>query len=225
MGENNTPISIDVVSDVVCPWCFIGKKNLEAAAAGLDGIDLTIAWRPYQLDPTIPPQGRDRRQYMEAKFGGPEKTRAIHQRVSDAGKGAGIDFDFEAIEVSPNTLDAHRLIRWAGGAGLETQNQLVSRLFELYFQEGVNIGDHEVLTAVAGECGLDENLVRELLEGDSDTANVQREIAQAQQMGVSGVPCFIIDGKYAVTGAQPPEVLADALRQIAAEKEREAQAT
>jgi predicted DsbA family dithiol-disulfide isomerase len=225
MGETNTPISIDVVSDVICPWCFIGKKNLEAAAGELEGIDLTIAWRPYQLDPTIPPQGRDRRQYMEAKFGGPEKTRAIHQRVSDAGKGAGIDFDFDAIEVSPNTLDAHRLIRWAGGSGLDVQDRLVTRLFELYFQEGVNIGDHEVLAGVARECGLDETLVRELLASEADTTNVQREIAQAQQMGVTGVPFFIIDGKYAVTGAQPPEVLADALRQIAAEKQKEAEAS
>ncbi len=211
-------IHIDVVSDVVCPWCYIGKRNLEAALGQLDGLDVSVAWRPYQLDPTIPPQGHDRRKYMEAKFGGGEKLKIAHQRVAEAGRGAGINFAFDAIEVSPNTLDAHRVIRWAGGVGSPGQEALVSRLFELYFEQGANIGDHDVLARAAGEVGLDENLVRQLLAGDADRQNVEREIEHARQMGVTGVPCFIIDNKYAVTGAQPPEVIADALRQIVAEK-------
>lgn len=211
-------IHIDVVSDVVCPWCYIGKRNLEAALGQLDNLDVSVSWRPYQLDPTIPPEGHDRRKYMEAKFGGGDKLKIAHQRVAEAGRGAGIDFAFDAIEVSPNTLDAHRTIRWAGGAGPQAQEALVNRLFELYFEQGANIGDHDVLARAAGEVGLDENLVRQLLAGDADRQNVEREIAHAQQMGVTGVPCFIIDNKYAVTGAQPPEVIADALRQIVAEK-------
>jgi predicted DsbA family dithiol-disulfide isomerase len=214
----SSEIHIDVVSDVVCPWCFIGKRNLEAALEELGDIGISVSWRPFQLDPTIPPEGHDRRAYMEAKFGGGEKLKTIHQRVKEAGQAAGIDFDFEAIEVSPNTLDAHRVIRWAGGAGPQAQEALVNRLFQLYFEEGVNIGSHDVLARAAGEAGLDENLVRELLNGDADRQNVETEIAHAQQMGVTGVPCFIIDSKYAVTGAQPPQVLVQALRQIAAEK-------
>lgn len=214
----SSEIHIDVVSDVVCPWCYIGKRNLEAALRELGDIDISVAWRPYQLDPTIPPQGRDRREYMEAKFGSGEKLKAIYQRVEEAGRNAGIDFDFEAIEVSPNTLDPHRVVRWAGGAGPQSQDILVDRLFQLYFEEGANVSNHDVLARAAGEAGLDENLVRELLAGDADRQNVEQEIAHAQQMGVTGVPCFIIDNKYAVTGAQPPHVLAQALRQIAAEK-------
>ncbi|MCB1449937.1 MAG: DsbA family oxidoreductase [Nitratireductor sp.] len=216
-------IDIDVISDVMCPWCYIGKKNLEAAAGELGDITLNIHWRPYQLDPTLPPEGKDRRKYLEDKFGGPEKARDIYKRVEDAGKAAGIDFRFQAIEVSPNTLDAHRLIRWAGGQGSDIQSKLVSRLFELYFLEGGNIGDHEVLALAAEKAGMDGALVRRLLATDADRDAVEAEIRQAQSMGVTGVPCFIVDRRYAVMGAQPANVLAQAIRQADAENREEAE--
>ena len=215
-------LTIDIVSDVMCPWCFIGQKNLEAAKKLAPEVPVEIRWRPYQLDPTLPPGGKDRKQYLEEKFGGGERAREIYSRVEEAGKASGIDFQFERIAVSPNTLDAHRLIRWAGGVSLETQDRLVRRLFELYFTEGANIADHGVLAAAAGEAGMDEAIVRDLLGRDDDRESVTAEIAQAQAMGVTGVPFFVFAGKYGVPGAQPPEVLANAMRQISAEMKEEA---
>ena len=223
MTNPTRTVEIDIVSDVMCPWCYIGKKNLEAAADELDGITLNIHWRPFQLDPTLPDKGKDRRQYLEDKFGGPEKARDIYKRVEDAGKAAGIDFRFQAIEVSPNTINAHRVIRWAGGQGDDIQGKLVNRLFELYFLEGGNIGDHEVLAGAAEHAGMDGALVRRLLASDADRDAVEAEIRQAQSMGVTGVPCFIIDRRYAVMGAQPSQVLAQAIRQSDAENREESQ--
>ncbi len=216
-GNANRTIEIDVVSDVMCPWCFIGKKNLEAAAGAIEGIDVKINWRPFQLDPTLPPEGKDRKQYMEEKFGKGDGLKEAHSRVEEAGRAAGIDFRFGDITVAPNTLDAHRLIRWAGGAEGDAQQRVVNRLFELYFMEGADIGDTRILSAVAEDAGMDGAVVRELLATDRDKEEVQREIATAQQMGVTGVPCFIIDRRYAVMGAQPPQVLADAIAQAASE--------
>jgi len=211
-------LRIDVVSDVVCPWCYIGKKNLEKAASQVDGVELDIHWRPYQLDATIPAGGMDRKQYMLAKFGSEERLKTIHARVEEAGRAAGIEFNFGAIRVAANTLDAHRLIRWAGGVDAATQGAVVSRLFELNFLEGADIGDRYVLSAVAEGAGMDGAVVRELLSGDRDSEAVRKEIASAQQMGVTGVPCFILDGRYAVMGAQPADVLAQAIRQAASEQ-------
>ena len=216
MSQTRT-IEIDVVSDVMCPWCFIGKKNLEAATAGLEGIEVAINWRPFQLDPTLPAEGKDRKLYLEEKFCGEEGARKAYKRVEEAGLAAGIDFRFDDIMVSPNTLDAHRLIHWAGGVGREAQHRVVNRLFELYFLEGGNIGDARLLSAVAEDAGMDGAVVRELLASDRDRQDVRQEIAVAQQMGVTGVPCFIIDRRYAVMGAQPPEVLAQAITQAASE--------
>lgn len=216
-------VQIDVISDVMCPWCYIGKRHLEMAAEALEEIDVEIHWRPYQLDPTLPQEGKDRREYLNDKFGGEDRAGEIYQRVQDAGMEAGIDFKFDAIAVSPNTLDAHRLIRWAGGQGVDAQNAIVDRLFQLYFLEGANIGDTQVLADAAAECGLDGALVSQLLEGDQDKDAVQNEISTAQQMGVTGVPCFILDKRFAVMGAQPPASLAQVIRQAIAERSDEAQ--
>jgi predicted DsbA family dithiol-disulfide isomerase len=221
--KENATINIDIVSDVMCPWCFIGKRNIESAVAGLEGIDVTINWRPFQLDPTLPPEGKDRAKYLSEKFGGEEGARTAYKRVEDAGKTAGIDFNFNAIAVSPNTLDAHRLIRWAGGVSREVQDRVVTRLFELYFEEGANIGDHDILCSVAEGAGMDPAIVRDLLASDADRDAVRQEIAAAQRMGVTGVPCFILDQRYAVMGAQPPEVIAQAIRQASAERREEAE--
>jgi predicted DsbA family dithiol-disulfide isomerase len=213
-------IFIDVVSDVVCPWCFVGQKRLEKAVAQLPEIAVTINWRPFQLDPTIPPEGKDRKAYMMAKFGSEERLREIHARIEPVGAAEGIDFDFEAIEVAPNTIDAHRLIRWAGAAGTEVQNRLVKILFGDYFEQGLNIGDHSVLIAAAEAAGMDAPVVAAMLPTDADRAEVTNEVATASQMGITGVPCFLLEGRYAVMGAQETDALADAIRQVAAAKSR-----
>ncbi|AID30051.1 disulfide bond formation protein DsbA [Mesorhizobium sp. SEMIA 3007] len=217
MSEANA-ITVDVVSDVVCPWCFIGQKRLDKAVAAAGDVDVHIRWRPFQLDPTIPPQGKDRREYMRAKFGSDERIREIHARIEPLGEAEGISFAFDAIKVAPNTLDAHRLIRWAGAAGEAVQNRLVRRLFQLNFEEGVNIGDHAVLVEAAREAGMDASVVATLLPTDADVEAVRTEIATASRMGISGVPCFLLEGKYAVMGAQDVDTLADAIRQVAAAK-------
>lgn len=219
MSERQS-ITVDVVSDVVCPWCFIGQKRLDKAAAAVPEVAIDIHWRPYQLDPTIPPEGKDRRQYMLAKFGSEERIREIHQRIEPLGAAEGIAFDFDAIKVAPNTLDAHRVIRWAGTAGDGVQNRLVRRLFQLNFEEGANIGDPAVLIEAARESGMDTAVVEALLPTDADRDAVVSEIATAGRMGITGVPCFLLEGKYAVMGAQDAETLADAIRQVAAEKAR-----
>jgi predicted DsbA family dithiol-disulfide isomerase len=219
MSEANA-ITVDVVSDVVCPWCFIGQKRLDKAVAAAGNVDVHIRWRPFQLDPTIPPQGKDRREYMLAKFGSDERIREIHARIEPLGEAEGISFAFDAIKVAPNTLDAHRLIRWAGAAGEAIQNRLVRRLFQLNFEEGVNIGDHAVLVGAAREAGMDASVVATLLPTDADVEAVRTEIATASRMGISGVPCFLLEGKYAVMGAQDADTLADAIRQVAAAKAR-----
>jgi predicted DsbA family dithiol-disulfide isomerase len=213
-------ISIDVVSDVVCPWCFIGQKRLDAALGDIGDIDVRVHWRPYQLDPTIPPEGKDRQRYMLDKFGDPERIKQMHANVEAIGETVGIDFAFDAIKVAPNTLDAHRVIRWAGTTGADVQNRLTRRLFKLYFEEGANVGDHAVLIEAARESGMDAAVVETLLATDADVDAVTTEIATAQRMGVRGVPCFLIEGKYAVMGAQESATIADAIRQIAAAKAR-----
>jgi predicted DsbA family dithiol-disulfide isomerase len=214
-----TGIHIDIISDVMCPWCFIGKKRFEKALRQLDpAIAVTIQWRPFQLDPTLPPEGKDRDTYLAEKFGGLERAKALYRNIEEAGAMEGIPFRFDAIGVSPNTLDAHRLIRWAQNAGEGVQARVVDRLFELYFLEGANIADHGVLLGVARECGMDASIVETLLASGADREAVEQEIALAQSMGVSGVPCFIIDNKYAVMGAQDPETIAGAISKIAARK-------
>ncbi|MER8612728.1 DsbA family protein [Mesorhizobium sp. M0435] len=218
MNDENS-ITVDVVSDVVCPWCFIGQKRLDKAIAAVD-IDVHIRWRPFQLDPTIPPEGKNRRDYMVAKFGSEQRIREIHARIEPLGEAEGISFAFDAIKVAPNTLDAHRLIRWAGTAGEAVQNRLVRRLFQLNFGEGANLGDHAVLIEAAREAGMDASVVETLLPTDADVEAVRTEIATASRMGISGVPCFLLEGKYAVMGAQDADTLADAIRQVAAAKAR-----
>lgn len=212
-------IAIDVVSDAVCPWCCIGKRNLEAALADLPELDVEVRWRPYQLDATIPPEGIDRKAYLQRKFGA--RVDEIYNRVKEAGATAGIPFAFEDIERSPNTLDAHRLIRWAASAG--AQDAIVERLFRDFFIEGKDIGDREVLLAAARDCGLDPAIVADLLAGEADKESVREEIASAQHIGVTGVPFFILDGKFALPGAQPPDVLKRAIAKVL-EKSGEARA-
>lgn len=212
-------IRIDVVSDVVCPWCYVGSKRLELALAGLPDVVAEVHWRPFQLDPTIPAEGMDRKTYMRNKFGNDDaRLKAMHDRLIESTLDAGIRFAFDKIKVAANTLDAHRLIRWAGGQGPAMQDKVVRALFKANFEDGRNIGDQAVLTEIAAEAGMDVSVVAALLPTDADRDAVREEITQAQRMGVTGVPCFLLENKYAVMGAQPTEALADAIRQVAEAK-------
>lgn len=213
-----TGISVDVISDVVCPWCFIGKKRLARAIAAVPDVDVTVRWRPYQLDATIPPEGLDRKQYMIAKFGGEERLKQAHAQMLEASRDDGIDFALGDIEVSPNTLDAHRVIRWAGSSETNRQDEVVAELFSAFFEQGRNVGDHEVLIDVAGKAGMDAAIVETLLATDSDREAVRAEIETAQRMGITGVPCFLLESRYAVVGAQDAAMLADAITRVAAAK-------
>lgn len=209
------PISIDVVSDVVCPWCFIGKRRLEAAIASEPGIEVAVRWRPFLLDPSVPPGGLDREQYMRQKFGGRDFTEA-HNRLTEMGRAEGAPYRFDRIRRSPNTIDAHRVVRWAAEAGQE--DAMVERLFTDYFVEGRDVGNHEILADAAASVGLDRTMILARLATPFERAAVEAEIAAAQRIGVTGVPCFIIANKYGVVGAQSPDVLAGAIRKAAEER-------
>ncbi|WP_417433646.1 DsbA family oxidoreductase [Hoeflea sp.] len=218
-------LTIDVVSDVMCPWCYIGKRRLEAALDDVrDEIDVEVRWRPYQLDPTLPKEGKDRQKYLEDKFGGAAGAEQAYAAVRQAGADEDIPFAFDKIKVSANTHDAHRLIRWASALGLPAQHQMVDLLFKAYFEDGKSLGDDSVLIEAAEQVGLEAPVVERLLAGDADRDTVSAEIDQARQMGVTGVPCFIIDTQYAVVGAQSAEALADAMRKIVASRANEAEA-
>jgi predicted DsbA family dithiol-disulfide isomerase len=210
------PLAIDVVSDVVCPWCFIGKRRLEKAIA-LSGVPVAVRWHPFQLDPTIPAEGKSRRAYLEAKFGTAERIAELHRNVAAAGAAEGIDFAFDRIMVSPNTLAAHRVIHWAAEDG--RQEAVVEALFCAYFLEGRNIGDHAVLTEIAEKAGMDRARVETRLASDEDRREVASEIYSAQKIGVTGVPTFIIASRYGVVGAQAPETLAQAFAEAAQAEE------
>lgn len=208
-------LTIDVVSDVVCPWCFVGKRRLEKALALTPDIPTEIHWRPYQLAPDLPPEGKPRRQYMLDKFGDPERIRQIHERLTGIGAEEGIAFDFDRIAVAPNTLNAHRLILWARSPDI--QAHVVEALFTAFFVEGRNLADDAELIAIGAACGLDASLLAELFPTDADVERTQREYASAQRIGVTGVPFFIIAGRYGIAGAEAPETIAGAIRQAAAE--------
>lgn len=207
-------LSIDVVSDVVCPWCYVGKKRLEQALALVPDIHADIHWRPFQLDPTIPQEGIPRRAYMEKKFGSLDKIAPVHERLTEMGKDLGIPFHFSAIQISPNTLDAHRLIRWAFG---ERQNGMVETLFRAFFVEGQNLADRTILANLAAQSGFNADDIKTALDSDEDRDAVIGEIAAAQDLGIQGVPFFIFDQRYAVSGAETPEHLASAIRQTIAD--------
>ncbi|NLS06730.1 DsbA family oxidoreductase [Rhizobium sp. P32RR-XVIII] len=212
-------ITIDVVSDVVCPWCYLGKARLELAIAEVqDEIGVDINWRPYRLNPDYPLEGVDQKTMLEQKLGGAERVAQAHKTLTDLGREVGINFDFQAIKIGPNTLDAHRLIQWAMIEDRDKADSVVTALFKANFEEGRNVGDHAVLLDIAEKAGLDRAVIASLLASDADRDLVIAEIDAAQKMGVNGVPFFIFDQQYAVSGAQTPDVLAGALRDIAKAK-------
>jgi predicted DsbA family dithiol-disulfide isomerase len=216
-GSPARPLTIDVVSDVVCPWCFIGKRRLEAALAlfasqGPSG-EVSVRWHPFELNPELPSAGVDRRRYLEAKFGGPDRAAQIYERVRVAGETVGIRFALDRIARQPNTRDAHRLVAWAQARG--DVGPLVERLFAAYFLEGRDPGDRGVLTALAEEAGQDAAAARAMLDSNEGRDAIEASERRAGEIGIGGVPFFIFNGRIAVSGAQEPRVLADAIAESA----------
>ncbi|MCP4071043.1 MAG: DsbA family oxidoreductase [Hyphomicrobiales bacterium] len=228
VGKNRSDkLNIDVVSDIVCPWCYVGKRHLDKAIDALPEMEFDIRWRPFQLNPQMPREGMDRQQYMEKKFGKGGPTKNFFKQLEDIGEDLDIKFDFQAIKFAPNTFDAHRLIHWASGSAdgqsnssnnAGCQSELVTMLFEVYFEQGGDLGSHEVLVEVAGSLGMNTQLVSELLSGDRDVDAIREQLSVAGKMGISGVPCFIIENKYAVMGAQKPEILIENFEKAYVEK-------
>ena len=208
-------MQIDIVSDTICPWCHIGRQRLKRALVSRPDLHVVVHWHPFQLAPDLPAEGMDRTVYLEQKFGGGERAERIYEPIRQAGEAEGIDFRFDLIRRTPNTFDSHRLILWASGAGC--QDQIVGILFRLYFEQGADIGDREVLVDAAAEAGMDADLVRDLLAGDSDRRLVETEIEVAHRLRIGGVPTFMIDRRYMISGAQEAEVLVNVLDRIAAE--------
>jgi predicted DsbA family dithiol-disulfide isomerase len=206
-------LPIDMVSDVVCPWCFIGKRRLEQAIALRPDVPVKVRFRPYFLNPWVPREGMGRAEYLTAKFGSPERYRAIAQRVARAAAAEGLIYALDRIVRQPNTLDCHRLILWAGESG--NAGSMKQRLMELYFAEGRDLSDRDVLVEAAAGCGLDAELVRNRLAGDQDVARVEAEANSAKEAGIDGVPCFILADAIAVQGAQTPEIIAQAIDRAA----------
>jgi len=211
------PVRIDVVSDVVCPWCFIGKKRLEQAIAMTPGIPVEVHYRPYFLNDWIPLEGMPREQYLTIKFGSPESYKGIAERVSAAAVSEGLVYASDSIKRQPNTRDAHRLIRWAEAIGKAPG--MKQRLMDLYFSEGADLSDRDVLVQAAADVGLDPAQVRAGLASDQDAAEVEQEVQAAKDAGIQGVPMFIFGGKLAVSGAQAPEYLAQAIARAAQTEE------
>lgn len=208
-------IEIDVVSDTICPWCYVGKRRLERALAGFDADEVRVRWHPFQLNPDLPREGMDRAEYVAAKFGGAEAARAVYDRIREAGAEEGIAFAFERMPRTPNTFASHRVVRFAGREG--RQDEIVEALFRAVFMNGRDIGDFETLVDVGAECGIDPVALAEHLAGAEEADALRAEEERSRRMGVTGVPFFIIGGRYAVTGAQDPAVLRGVLDRVAEE--------
>lgn len=208
---------LDILSDPICPWCYIGKARLEEALAERPDHPLEIQWHPFQLNPDMPLQGMDRRAYLEAKFGGQKGAVQVYSEIARHAEEAGLEIDFGAIQRTPNTLDAHRLIHWAGFEG--KQYQIVNRLFEAYFREGKDIGDRDILAELAAEVGMDASVVSHMLDSDTDIEQVKKRDEEAREMGVKAVPTFVVGGRHVVPGAQPAQLWLDVIDELTGSKE------
>ena len=197
-------MKIDIISDTICPWCFIGKRRLERALAQRPQERVEIAWRPFQLNPDMPREGMDRQSYLATKFGGADRAKRQYGRIEEAGESEGIGFRFDLIGRTPNTVNSHRLVHFARGRG--RQDEVVEGLFRAYFLEGRDVGDLDVLTGIAEAAGLPAAETRAFLAGDEQRDEILAADVHVRLLGVTGVPCFIIEDKYAVSGAQSPEV-------------------
>jgi predicted DsbA family dithiol-disulfide isomerase len=205
-------IRLDIFSDPVCPWCYVGKANLDRALADYPDHPFAIQWHPFQLNPEMPPEGVDKRAYLEAKLGGKARVDAIHERLREVARAAGVDMNPDKPQRMPNTLDAHRLIHWAGIESL--QAQVVNALMRAYWAEGRDIGDPETLADIAGESGMDRDAIVQLLASDADAEDILARDADARAKGVNSVPTFLVAQQYVVSGAQPPEVWANVIAEL-----------
>jgi predicted DsbA family dithiol-disulfide isomerase len=209
------PLQIDVVSDVVCPWCYIGKRRIENALALVPDVPVEVHWRPFFLNPWVPREGISRDEYLTTKFGSVDAYKGIAGRVVTAADEEGLSYRPDLVKRQPNTIDCHRLIHWADAKGKAPQ--MKQRLMELYFRDGGDLTDREVLVRAAADCGLDGDDMRARLGTDEDVALISAHAQEASDKGISGVPTFVFAQKYAVSGAQPAELLARAIRQVSAE--------
>lgn len=209
------PLKIDIVSDVVCPWCYIGKKRIEDALAQVGDVPVEVSWRPFFLNPWVPREGISREEYLTTKFGSVDAYKGIAGRVVSAAREEGLVYRPELVKRQPNTIDCHRLIHWAEAIGKAAQ--MKQRLMELYFRDGGDLTDREVLVQAAADVGLVAEDVRRRLSTDEDVALISGHAQEASDKGISGVPTFVFAQKYALSGAQPAELLARAIRQVSAE--------
>jgi len=208
------PIKLDIMSDPICPWCYIGKTHLDKALKAHGGQPFAIEWHPFQLNPDMPREGMGRREYLEGKFGGKEGAVRAYAPVVEHAENAGLKIDFEGMKRTPNTLDAHRLIHWAGIE--DRQTAAVDGLFNAYFVEARDIGDPEVLADIADSIGMDAAVVTRLLQTDEDTQSIRDRDSHSRQMGVNSVPTFIVANQHAVPGAQPPDLWAKVIAELTA---------
>ncbi len=212
------PLQIDIVSDVVCPWCYIGKSRIENALALAPDVPVEVHWRPFFLNPWVPREGISRDEYLTTKFGSVDAYKGIAGRVVTAAEEEGLSYRPDLVKRQPNTIDCHRLIHWAEHARSGDKSaDMKQRLMELYFRDGADLTDIGVLVKAAADCGLDAGEIRARLATDEDVALISEQAKEASDKGISGVPTFVFAGKYAVSGAQPAEQLARAIRQVSAE--------
>lgn len=211
----NERLTVDIISDVVCPWCYIGKRHLERALEDFDG-EIELRWHPFQLNPDLPAEGVDRKAYLEHKFGGPARAKEIYARVADAGRSAGLALNIDAITRQPNTLAAHALIAYAQSIDSASASEIAERLFRAYFIEAQFVGDVNSLCKLAADCALDREAVRAFITDPSELAKIAARDEDIRRQGISGVPFFIFNNRQAVSGAQPTQVLRQAIEQSTA---------
>jgi len=205
-------VKLDIISDPICPWCYIGKTNLDKVLAETPDHPFTIEWHPFQLNPDMPAGGMDRTAYLEGKFGGKDGAVRAYAPVVEHAEKTGATINFDAMKVTPNTIDAHRLIHWAGIE--HRQSYVVDLLFKAYFVDGRDIGDHEVLADIADTAEMDAAMIAKLLASNADIADIRSRDAHSRKMGVQSVPTFIVANQHAVPGAQPPEMWAQVIKDI-----------
>ena len=203
---------IDIISDPICPWCYIGKTRLDRALELNPTHNFIIEWHPFQLNPTMPKDGMDRREYLEAKFGGQKEAIEVYSNIDKTATETGLSLNFGGIKRTPNTIDAHRLIHWAGIEG--RQNSIIDRLFKAYFQEGRDISEHSVLTRIASAAGMDQDVVRNLLKSDADKEDIKARDTDARKRGIQGVPAFVVANEYIIQGAQTIDIWDNIIKEI-----------
>ncbi|WP_171612165.1 DsbA family protein [Roseicella sp. DB1501] len=205
LAPPRTRLPIEVVFDLVCPWCCLGIRRLQRMLRSRPDVAAELVWRPFLLNPDLAPQGVPRQEYLVRKFGGEERARRLHGTIAELGRAEGLEFRFDRIRRVPHSLDAHRLVRWSGRFGMA--DAMVDILFEAYFTEGADIGDAAVLAGIAGRLGLDTPAARRFLATAAEVEAVHSDNLRAHRLGINGVPCFVVAGRHAIAGAQEPEVL------------------